>query len=535
MVIACTRRSGSGPGSDGSGRLLAMKIPTCRNDAARKEYEREYEFHREISALMPDSTLKLCGHGADSPWIVMEMADGTLHYLLHDRSEDPEQADFRRTMLSNSSILDLVGIVSELHRNRFIHGDLKPENIMYVGDRWKLGDFGSARKAGTPGSLTGSRGTPGYELSADATDPAVLSMRKDVEDLGKILYQVEMARNPPEGGVPEVPDVGLVKDSVVRSIIRLTMPGNDFRYPDATWLYDDVRFAYGPRGMHTLSMLLFEQIESEVADDIRSSDYRSYMYCIGFSRYIEGLDHLRSGEDAEAERCFRAAADRGIPNAMHRLAMMYEERRAAPCAAEVEGGPAIGDAKNIFEERIDRLYESAIEKDYEPSMVSKGRRDLLRDDGEEGCFLANPLIFGNLIVASFRGDARARLLVSAIYYLEKVQYPFAYKTIRWCLEASEKDADAARIAGKMFLEGWHVRRDEATCRELFRKAEAMGDRESASILRRLDALEPDFGKGFVRIEGIRTLDEEFRALVASPGRDLGQRILAAEGRSRTRR
>lgn len=52
--------------------------------------------------------------------------------------------------------------LAEMHANSIVHRDIKPENILIVGNRAKLGDFGTIKNMHFSTQLTYVVGTPHY-------------------------------------------------------------------------------------------------------------------------------------------------------------------------------------------------------------------------------------------------------------------------------------------------------------------------------------------------------------------------------------
>jgi len=86
-------------------------------------------------------------------YIVTELADCTLKDLLRQRSQ-------RNAPLSAEGILkiskEVVMAVAWLHARGYVHLDVKPENIMLCGGRWKLIDMDGCMRAGTEVKLNDS-------------------------------------------------------------------------------------------------------------------------------------------------------------------------------------------------------------------------------------------------------------------------------------------------------------------------------------------------------------------------------------------
>ena len=89
-------------------------------------------------------------------YLVMELADTSLEALL--RTEGPQN-----TEVVAACIGDAGQGLAHLHARGAVHRDVKPANLLRVGDQWKLGDMGLARAAsGQMQTASGAWGTPIY-------------------------------------------------------------------------------------------------------------------------------------------------------------------------------------------------------------------------------------------------------------------------------------------------------------------------------------------------------------------------------------
>jgi serine/threonine protein kinase len=92
------------------------------------------------------------GETQDGPYFTMRyLPDGTLDERMGDFQRDPRRAI--RLMA------DIAGAVDYLHKQGYIHRDLKPHNILFVNDTPYVSDFGLAKAFGDDGELVGY-GTP---------------------------------------------------------------------------------------------------------------------------------------------------------------------------------------------------------------------------------------------------------------------------------------------------------------------------------------------------------------------------------------
>jgi serine/threonine protein kinase len=96
--------------------------------------------------------------------------------------------------------LDLSSALSFAHRQRIVHRDVKPANILHAGDnRWKLADFGIARLPDSDLTQVGIfMGTPGYS-PPEAIREGRYTPQADVFAWGAVMYELMSGRIPYEG------------------------------------------------------------------------------------------------------------------------------------------------------------------------------------------------------------------------------------------------------------------------------------------------------------------------------------------------
>jgi serine/threonine-protein kinase len=108
--------------------------------------------------------------------------------------------------------LDLASALSFAHRQRIVHRDVKPANVLHAGDnRWKLADFGIARMPDSDLTQVGIfMGTPGYS-PPEAIREGRYTPQADVFAWGAVFYELLSGRIPYEG-----PDTKTTNSYVVK-------------------------------------------------------------------------------------------------------------------------------------------------------------------------------------------------------------------------------------------------------------------------------------------------------------------------------
>jgi tRNA A-37 threonylcarbamoyl transferase component Bud32 len=112
--------------------------------------------------------------------------------------------------------LDLASALAFAHRQRIVHRDVKPANVLHAGEqRWKLADFGIARLPDSDLTQVGIfMGTPGY-APPEAIRDGRYTAQADVFAWGAVLYELLSGRIPYEG-----PDTKTTNSYVVRGDAR---------------------------------------------------------------------------------------------------------------------------------------------------------------------------------------------------------------------------------------------------------------------------------------------------------------------------
>ena len=130
---------------------------------------------------------------AGMPFMVLEYLPGE---SLADRLDRVRMPLGRGVQIA----LDLASALAFAHRQRIVHRDVKPANVLHAGEnRWKLADFGIARLPDSDLTQVGIfMGTPGYS-PPEAIREGRYTPQADVFAWGAVLYELLCGRIPYEG------------------------------------------------------------------------------------------------------------------------------------------------------------------------------------------------------------------------------------------------------------------------------------------------------------------------------------------------
>ncbi len=158
-----------------------------------------------------------------------------------------------------SIALDLASALSFAHRQRIVHRDVKPANVLHAGDnRWKLADFGIARMPDSDLTQVGIfMGTPGYS-PPEAIKEGRYTPQADVFAWGACFYELLCGRIPYEGPdtkttnsyvvAGNAPPVSRHDASIPQPIVDVTMtalqPSATSRFKDASEAEQALRDAW---------------------------------------------------------------------------------------------------------------------------------------------------------------------------------------------------------------------------------------------------------------------------------------------------
>jgi serine/threonine-protein kinase len=180
-------------------RVVAIKTimaPSTLGKNVRKAFLERFEREAKAAARISHPaivTIFDVGLAAEQPFLVMEYLPGE---TLADRLD--------RTRLPLAQAVqcarDLASALGHAHRERIVHRDVKPANVLHAGDtRWKLGDFGIARLPDSDLTQVGIfMGTPGY-APPEAIREGRYTVQADVFAWGAVFYELVCGKVPYEG------------------------------------------------------------------------------------------------------------------------------------------------------------------------------------------------------------------------------------------------------------------------------------------------------------------------------------------------
>ena len=181
-------------------RYIAVKIlrPEFTKDATFVE-----NFKRESQAAAGLSHPNIVGvydvgREGNINYIVMELIDGqTLNKII----EEEAPMDYRKVIDISKQVASALKVA---HKNKIIHRDVKPHNIMITSDGVvKLADFGIARAVNDTTLSTGSKivGSVHY-FSPEQARGNYVDERSDIYSLGIVMYEMLTGQVPFDGENP---------------------------------------------------------------------------------------------------------------------------------------------------------------------------------------------------------------------------------------------------------------------------------------------------------------------------------------------
>jgi serine/threonine protein kinase len=196
--------------SESSGEV-ALKVARGEEASRQDELRREIGILRRLNRAGIRGVVRIIEHGVDrgEPWYAMELLEGhSLRYwsqrlwAAQRPDGDPPEGLPRRVAASNQLervlhlLLRVAEILTQLHNEGVVHGDLTPGNIVFRDETDPvLIDFGMALAAieGEPGREPpidlACRGTPGY-VAPEIISGEPMDARCDLYSFGCVAYEL---------------------------------------------------------------------------------------------------------------------------------------------------------------------------------------------------------------------------------------------------------------------------------------------------------------------------------------------------------
>lgn len=196
-------------------RIVAVKTivsPKSGGKRVRSAYIERFQREAKAAAKMQHPSIVTIfdvGVEGSAPFMVLEYLPGE---SLADRLDRVRVPLGRAYQIG----LDLANALSFAHRQRIVHRDVKPANVLHAGEnRWKLADFGIARLPDSDLTQVGIfMGTPGYS-PPEAIRHGRYTAQADVFAWGAVLYEIISGRIPYEG-----PDTKTTNSYVIKAIAK---------------------------------------------------------------------------------------------------------------------------------------------------------------------------------------------------------------------------------------------------------------------------------------------------------------------------
>jgi diguanylate cyclase (GGDEF)-like protein len=236
-------------------RTVAIKTIKLRalSEAERAEYETRFYQEAKAAGRMNHPnivTIHDLGESGDVAYIAMELMEGRdLQEMLHGHTR------LLVTDALNIAIQVATGLYYA-HQRGVVHGDIKPSNIMVLGDNLvKIADFGIARMVSHEAKQDEAIfGTPSF-MSPEQIQGKPIDARSDIFSLGVVLYDMLSARLPfPAEGTAKLkeqlatleperpsalnPSIPVELDAIIHKCLA---KDPDARYRNANDLANDLR------------------------------------------------------------------------------------------------------------------------------------------------------------------------------------------------------------------------------------------------------------------------------------------------------
>lgn len=245
-VVALARKN--------SGGLVALKLLRLTQHANPDEALTRHDGLRLLTTTPGLLHITACGLTTDRSWLweELELADD-LDGVLASAGDNYQPATLRaelieRGPLSTEAVLSVGGTLcaslETLHAHALVHRDVKPGNLLRVGGKVVLGDYGLAAPPGAPFDFKGTEGFVPSEGTADAA--------ADLFALGKTLYELWTGCDRLE--FPTIPKKLLQSPEWMKNgaafnefLLRACSPQSSQRYQSATEFAEGLKAAAAGR------------------------------------------------------------------------------------------------------------------------------------------------------------------------------------------------------------------------------------------------------------------------------------------------
>ena len=354
-------------------RFIAVKIlrPEFTKDATFVE-----NFKRESQAAAGLSHPNIVGvydvgREGNINYIVMELIDGqTLNKII----EEEAPMDYRKVIDISKQVAQALRVA---HKNKIIHRDVKPHNIMITSDGVvKLADFGIARAVNDTTLSTGSKivGSVHY-FSPEQARGNYVDERSDIYSLGIVMYEMLTGKVPFDGDNPVTVALKHINEEIVPPIeLEPGIPPALNRcVMKATNKYQTKRYSSADELIQDLDNISF------VTDVVGDSIFES-------SDIIERRNKRRDEFKKAVEEEFKAREEKDKPKRKRRAILITLFILLLLGAAAGFGAWRMGvfsDTKPA-PDLMDKTLEDAIETAEEQGFKVKQGKDIYSSDYAEG-------------------------------------------------------------------------------------------------------------------------------------------------------
>jgi serine/threonine-protein kinase len=180
--------------------IKVLKPELVENKEASARFLREARAAGKLQHPRVVSVFQVGEHDG-RPYLVMELIDGD---DLHERLQKDGALSIEQAIAATRDCIEALKAADEVG---LVHRDVKPANLIQVGDRVKLTDFGLARPVDGSSDVTQTGivvGTPSY-IAPELARGKDASRLSDIYALGCTLFELLTNRRPFEGETaPEV-------------------------------------------------------------------------------------------------------------------------------------------------------------------------------------------------------------------------------------------------------------------------------------------------------------------------------------------